>query len=48
MHLATSGYGTVDSISEWDTDQFLNALEHSAISSAIARHFKWKSENGID
>lgn len=44
LYLAKQGYGSVTDIKEWDTPELLDALEYEAISNAIDRHVRWKSE----
>ena len=44
LYLAKNGYGSVNEILEWDTPQFLDALEYEAIENAITRHLRWKAE----
>jgi hypothetical protein len=44
LYLAKQGYGSVNEILEWDTPQFLDALEYEAISNSIDRHLRWKAE----
>lgn len=44
LYLAKQGYGSPESIREWDTDMFLDALEYEAIGDAIGRHLRWKAE----
>lgn len=44
FYLAKQGYGSVSEVQEWDTPQFLDALEYEAVDNAIARHLRWKSE----
>jgi len=45
LFLVKSGYGSLTEIKEWDTKQFLDALEYEAIDNAIARYLQWKAEN---
>jgi hypothetical protein len=44
LYLVKNGYGSVLEIRDWDTEQFLDALEYESIGNAITRHFHWKSE----
>lgn len=44
LYLAKQGYGTPQQIKEWDTPEFLDALEYEAIGNAIERHIRWKAE----
>lgn len=44
LYLSKQGYGTPQQIQEWDTPEFLDALEYEAIENAISRHLQWKAE----
>lgn len=44
MYLCKQGYGSLHEVREWDTDQFLDAMEYEAIENAIGRHMRWRSE----
>lgn len=45
MFLCKQGYGSLNEITSWDTEQFLDAIEYESMTSAIERHYNWKSEN---
>ena len=42
FYLAKKGYGTVNEIMEWDTKQFLDAIEYESIESSISRYLRQK------
>jgi hypothetical protein len=44
LYLAKQGYGTPGQIREWDSPEFLDALEYESIENAIGRHLRWKAE----
>lgn len=44
LYLSKQGYGTPAQIRDWDTTDFLDALEYEAIENAIGRHMRWKAE----
>jgi hypothetical protein len=44
FYLAKQGYGSVNDIKEWDTTQFLDAIEYESINNAIERYTHHKAE----
>lgn len=46
LALCKAGYGTVREIEEWDTDQFLDAIEYEQIAADIQAHKMEEARNG--
>jgi len=44
LYLSKQGYGTPAHIREWDTPDFLDAIEYEEIGNAIQRHHQWLAE----
>jgi hypothetical protein len=42
FYLAKKGYGTVKEIKDWDTKQFLDAVEFDTIENSIRNHVNSK------